>query len=248
MSDKNPFDEIYAVNVMVLGIGCTLYSDEGFGVRVIEKMERYFEFPNDVLLVDGGVLGINLLGVISKPKNLIVVDAIKNKGQPGDLYRLAGDAIPDARTDLSLSGFDEVGRPLFETRGIQPFHDFFQGPDLWNTRDYKSVISQLPKLGMNFIGLKTYPRYLAYEERVREFGPTGPELSAAELSQYDILLEEQAYPFEEEAIELHEVNAARTADGVYDEWVAKSIEALAVLVPVRYAKREIGENLVSVLN
>ena len=92
-------------------------------------------------------------------------------------FDLAGDAIPDARAEPSLSGFDEVGRPLFETRGIQPFHDFFQGPDFWNTRDYKSVISQLPKLGMNFIGLKTYPRYSAYEERVREFGPTGPELT-----------------------------------------------------------------------
>jgi len=95
MADKNPFDEIYAVNVMVLGIGCTLFSDEGFGVRVIEKMEQEYEFPDDVLLVDGGVLGINLLGVISKPVHLIVVDAIKNKGEPGDLYRLDGDAIPE---------------------------------------------------------------------------------------------------------------------------------------------------------
>ena len=80
---------------MVLGIGCTLYSDEGFGVRVVEKMQREYEFPDDVLLVDGGVLGINLLGVISKPVHLIVVDAIRNKGKPGDLYRLAGDAIPE---------------------------------------------------------------------------------------------------------------------------------------------------------
>ena len=95
MADKNPFDEIYAVEVMVLGIGCTLFSDEGFGVRVIEKMEQEYEFPDDVLLVDGGVLGINLLGVISKPVHLIVVDAIKNKGEPGDLYRLDGDAIPE---------------------------------------------------------------------------------------------------------------------------------------------------------
>ena len=95
MSEKNPFDEIYAVNVMVLGIGCTLFSDEGFGVRVIEKMEQEYEFPDDVLLVDGGVLGINLLGVISKPVHLIVVDAIKNKGEPGDVYRLDGDAIPE---------------------------------------------------------------------------------------------------------------------------------------------------------
>ena len=95
MSVQNPFDEIYAVHVMVLGIGCTLYSDEGFGVRVIEKMQREYDFSEDVLLVDGGVLGINLLGVISKPDHLIVVDAIRNRGKPGDLYRLEGDAIPE---------------------------------------------------------------------------------------------------------------------------------------------------------
>jgi len=95
LTDPNPFDEIYAVDVMVLGIGCILYSDEGFGVRVVEKMALDYEFPDEVLLVDGGVLGINLLGVISKPKHLIVIDAIRNKGKPGDLYRLAGDAIPE---------------------------------------------------------------------------------------------------------------------------------------------------------
>ena len=50
-----------------------------------------------------------------------------------------------------------------------------------------------------------------------------PELTTDELEQYDILLEEQAFPFEEEAIELHETNAARTADGIYDEWVRKSL-------------------------
>ena len=94
-NDQNPFDEVYATDIMVLGIGCILYSDEGFGVRVVEKMERQYEFPANLLLVDGGVLGVNLLGVISKPKHLIVVDAIRNKGKPGDLYRLEGDAIPE---------------------------------------------------------------------------------------------------------------------------------------------------------
>jgi len=92
--ENSPFDELYASEVMVLGIGCILYSDEGFGVRVVEKMEKLFEFSDNVLLVDGGVLGVNLLGVISKPKHLIVVDAIRNKGNPGDLYRLEGDQIP----------------------------------------------------------------------------------------------------------------------------------------------------------
>lgn len=82
-------------DIMILGIGCTLYSDEGFGVQVVNELERRFQFPDNVSVVDGGVLGINLLGVISRPDHLIVVDAIRNKGKPGDLYRLEGDAIPE---------------------------------------------------------------------------------------------------------------------------------------------------------
>ena len=73
------------------------------------------------------------------------------------------------------------------------------------------------------------------------------ELSEQELEQYNVLLEEQAYPFEEQAIKLHEVNAARTADGIYDEWVKKSLEALASLLPARYAKAEIGETVVEAI-
>ena len=69
-------------------------------------------------------------------------------------------------------------------------------------------------------------------------------LSKDELEQYDVLLEEQAFPFEEKAIKLHEVNAARTKDGTYDEWVQKSFAALAQLNPGRYGKVEIGEQLV----
>ena len=94
MSDKNPFDDLHSPEIMILGVGCILYSDEGFGVRVVETIQQRYEFPDNVLVVDGGVLGVNLLGVISRPDHLIVVDAIRNKGKPGDLYRLAGDDIP----------------------------------------------------------------------------------------------------------------------------------------------------------
>jgi len=67
-------------------------------------------------------------------------------------------------------------------------------------------------------------------------------LDELELEQYEILLEEQAFPFEEKSIELHEVNAARTSDGVYDEWVRRSFEELATLMPARYAKAEKTED------
>jgi cellulose synthase operon protein C len=69
-------------------------------------------------------------------------------------------------------------------------------------------------------------------------------LSKDELEQYNVLLEEQAFPFEENAIKLHEVNIARTKDGTYDEWVQKSFAALAQLNPGRYGKVELGEPLV----
>ena len=88
-------DKTDSKQVMILGVGCILYSDEGFGVRVIQEIEKKYEFPHNVSVVDGGVLGVNLLGVISQPDHLIVVDVIRNKGKPGDLYRLAGKQIPE---------------------------------------------------------------------------------------------------------------------------------------------------------
>ncbi len=66
-------------------------------------------------------------------------------------------------------------------------------------------------------------------------------LSEEELEQYDILLEEQAYPFEEKSITIHESNVERIADGVYDEWVQKSFDRLKTLSPFRYAKMEKSE-------
>lgn len=73
------------------------------------------------------------------------------------------------------------------------------------------------------------------------------ELGADALEQYELLLEEQAFPFEEKAIDLYEANASRAADGVYDEWVRKSFERLAGLMPARYAKQERSEDVVTTL-
>ena len=69
-------------------------------------------------------------------------------------------------------------------------------------------------------------------------------LSPEELEQYEILLEEQAYPFEEQAIGVHETNVKWTVSGIYDAWVKKSFTQLAELLPVRYAKSERSESIV----
>jgi TolA-binding protein len=69
-------------------------------------------------------------------------------------------------------------------------------------------------------------------------------LNKLELEQYNILLEEQSYPFEEKAIELHKKNLQFMRKGIYNKWVDKSIEELGKLVPARYNKPERGESVV----
>ena len=69
------------------------------------------------------------------------------------------------------------------------------------------------------------------------------DLDAEEQEQYGLLLEEQAFPFEEKAIDLFRVNAERVADGVYDEWVRASFARLGAMAPARYARTERSEDV-----
>lgn len=93
----------------------------------------------------------------------------------------------------------------------------------------------------------------AIAELYRDFGRALMEserpvtLSAQERAQYDALLEEQAFPFEEKAIAIHETNAKRTTDGVYDQWIQQSFTRLAELVPAKYGKQEHGAEAVDAL-
>ena len=64
------------------------------------------------------------------------------------------------------------------------------------------------------------------------------DLSRDEKEQYELALEEQAFPFEEKAIEVHQKNTELIALGVFNTWVEKSFTKLATLVPARYAKFE----------
>lgn len=64
------------------------------------------------------------------------------------------------------------------------------------------------------------------------------KLTEVELAEYELLLEEQAYPFEEKAIDIHEKNLELMSTGVFNKWIERSISQLATLVPARYAKSE----------
>lgn len=73
-------------------------------------------------------------------------------------------------------------------------------------------------------------------------------LSELEREQYDILLEERAYPFEEKAINIHEKNMELLARGIYNDWIEKSIDQLGRILPARYAKAEVSEDYVEAID
>lgn len=82
------------MNILVLGVGNILLSDEGIGVRVVEAFQQRFAVPEGVDVVDGGTSGMDLLDVIAERDHVIVVDAVRLDAPPGTLVRYVGDEVP----------------------------------------------------------------------------------------------------------------------------------------------------------
>lgn len=79
---------------LVLGVGNTIMSDEGVGVHVIERLLAGYKIPNEVQVLDGGVLGMDLLYHLEGIENLLLVDAVEARKDPGTIIRLEDDEVP----------------------------------------------------------------------------------------------------------------------------------------------------------
>jgi hydrogenase maturation protease len=81
------------MNVLVLGLGNILMSDEGVGVRIIEALDASHDMPNGVDVLDGGTSGMDLLDMVADRDCLIVADAINAEGPAGRVIRLQDEQI-----------------------------------------------------------------------------------------------------------------------------------------------------------
>jgi hydrogenase maturation protease len=84
------------MRTVVLGVGNTIMSDEGLGVRCVERLVASGALPEGVVAIDGGTSTHELLGDIYGVDLLVIVDAVVTGGAPGSLIRLEGDRIPSA--------------------------------------------------------------------------------------------------------------------------------------------------------
>lgn len=76
------------LNILVLGLGNILLSDEGMGVRVVEELQRCYEFPDSVDIVDGGTIGMELLPYFDERSHVLIIDAVKSGNKPGAIVRI----------------------------------------------------------------------------------------------------------------------------------------------------------------
>ncbi|HKI81170.1 MAG TPA: HyaD/HybD family hydrogenase maturation endopeptidase [Pseudodesulfovibrio sp.] len=82
-------------NILVLGVGNVLLTDEGVGVRVVHELMAHYDFPPNVKLVDGGVLGLSLTGTMMEADKVIVIDAVRGDDEPGTIYKFEWNSRPD---------------------------------------------------------------------------------------------------------------------------------------------------------
>jgi hydrogenase maturation protease len=81
--------------VLVLGLGNLLNSDEGLGVHAIRALQTGYaaDFPQ-VDFIDGGTLGLNLLPLVEESAALLLLDCVDAGQAPGTVIELIGDQIP----------------------------------------------------------------------------------------------------------------------------------------------------------
>ncbi|WP_029541737.1 HyaD/HybD family hydrogenase maturation endopeptidase [Selenomonas sp. AB3002] len=132
---------LHQSDITVLGIGNVVLRDEGFGVRVAEYLDKNYIFPDNVQIVDGGVLGIELMQFVTDTQKLLIIDSINGGAEAGTTFRFANDEVLAHFQDkLSahevgiqdvLAALEVTGRKIPEVVviGAQPF-DLSAGVEL----------------------------------------------------------------------------------------------------------------------
>ncbi|WP_428567295.1 MAG: HyaD/HybD family hydrogenase maturation endopeptidase [Solidesulfovibrio sp. DCME] len=122
--------------ILILGVGNILYTDEGVGVRAVERLLETYDFSDNVTLMDGGNLGMRLMQPLMDCDYCIVLDAVLGGDAPGTIYRFTGE---DLRKSLA-------------------FKDSMHQSDLVDTLIYCELVGKRPEtvvIGMEPFDFKT---------------------------------------------------------------------------------------------
>jgi len=151
-------------NVLVIGIGNILLSDEGAGVKAVEILQERFHLPDAIEVIDGGTIGMELLPYLLGRSSIIFIDAVKAGYEPGTVTKIEDlPAFFQTRTSphqigiidvLALAAISENGvSPKTLLFGIEPASldtGIGLSEQVTEKMDYlvNKVVEELKKLGL----------------------------------------------------------------------------------------------------
>ncbi|MGV8834720.1 tetratricopeptide repeat protein [Cellvibrio sp.] len=224
-----------------LYMGAELYEKSGKRAQAIEQYRRYAtEYARPLANnLEAQFKLTELYGAAGdKEKRLYWLQNIINT------HNRAGSAKTDRSTYLAASAQAELSQPAYdEFTRIQltlPLKTSLQRKRAALEKALKAQEQVLAFGVSEFTTEASFKIGEIYAQLSRDLmnSQRPKDLDELALEQYEILLEEQAYPFEEKAIEIHQTNAQRSWKGTYDAGVKRSFDALAKLLPARYNKTE----------
>lgn len=80
-------EDVSVSRTVVIGIGNTIHQDDGAGVHALRRLETDSRLPDDVVLIDGGTRGLELLADVQDCSRLLLLDAIHVGEEPGTVIR-----------------------------------------------------------------------------------------------------------------------------------------------------------------
>ncbi|KPK86407.1 MAG: hypothetical protein AMJ94_18040 [Deltaproteobacteria bacterium SM23_61] len=82
------------MKISLIGLGNLLLGDEGVGIHAVEALKKKYDFPEEVRLLDGGTLGLDLLHLIEGMDRVLFVDAVELKEKAGTIAVIEGEGLP----------------------------------------------------------------------------------------------------------------------------------------------------------
>ena len=243
---ENPDDD--ALRREALNQAAELYikaEEKNKALLVYTKMVDYFPTPiEDAIEVRQKMADIYLAQdehkqYIYQLKQIVAGDAVAGKGRTDRTKFLAANAAL-ILAEPELEAFKKVAL-------VKPFKKNLKK----KKKRMRSAIDTYSKLVEYQVGDVTaaatyYIAEIYYEFSVSLLDSERPaNLNDDELEQYELVIEEQAYPFEEKAIDVHEKNMELLDAGIYNEWIDKSITKLSSLLPARYGKTEQASTVIT---
>jgi tetratricopeptide (TPR) repeat protein len=245
---ENPEDD--ALRREALAQAAELYmkvDNKNKAMQVYTKIVDYFPVPiEDAIETRQKMANIYLeLGknkqYIYQLKQIVAGDAVAGNGRTDRTKFLAAHAAL-ILAEPELVAFKKVAL-------VKPFKKNLKK----KKQRMRSVINRYTKLVDYQVGEVTaaatyYIAEIYFEFNVALLESERPtDLNAEELEEYELVIEDQAYPFEEKAISVHEKNMELLDAGIYNQWIDKSIAKLSVLLPARYGKTEVASTAVSLI-